>query len=306
MVASRIRGKYRVRVPYVRWRFYLMCMRTRFAACRLISDTTCSKRCHVPGLIVLSVMAQAQSQDHGSLSTMESSSNRAADAKQHSLSCTHCRQRKIKCDKVHPCSPCSRSGLACVFPERVRHPKKKSGKSKAENDELVRRLSRMDELIERMKVNGKDIHGNKIAEDRISARPCVPGIRREHTQDSDVPRSQRENGQEDGGNESTLFMGGAFLKNLMMRFVWPSTYPNIMKRRTDSDSLIGRRLERDHGGRRGHTGGCARICTAITQRLERSHFGPLWLGPCSIQRSATITSFSTAYVSSRHFLCPKL
>jgi len=57
----------------------------------------------------------------------------------------------------------------------VRHPKKKSGNSKAANDELVRRLSRMEELIERIKVDGK----------------------------------------EDGGSESTLFMGGAFLKSLM-------------------------------------------------------------------------------------------
>lgn len=160
-------------------------------------------------------MAQVQSQGHGSLSTLESSSNHSADAKQHSLSCTHCRQRKIKCDKVHPCSPCSRSGLACVFPERVRHPKKKSGNSKAANDELVRRLSRMEELIERIKVDGKDVHGNKIAEDRISARPSMPGIRRESTEDSEVPKSQRENCQEDGGSESTLFMGGAFLKSLM-------------------------------------------------------------------------------------------
>ncbi len=73
----------------------------------------------------------------------------------------------------------------------------------------------MEELIERIKVDGKDVHGNKIAEDRISARPSMPGIRRESTEDSEVPKSQRENCQEDGGSESTLFMGGAFLKSLM-------------------------------------------------------------------------------------------
>ena len=84
---------------------------------------------------------------------------------QHPLSCTHCRQRKIKCDKKSPCSPCSRSNLHCVFPERARHPKKKSASSKATNDELMRRLGRMEELIDKMKVEGKDTSGKKLVEE---------------------------------------------------------------------------------------------------------------------------------------------
>ncbi|EEU45290.1 uncharacterized protein NECHADRAFT_13054, partial [Fusarium vanettenii 77-13-4] len=31
-------------------------------------------------------------------------------------SCIHCRQRKIKCDRQHPCCQCVRSKLECVFP----------------------------------------------------------------------------------------------------------------------------------------------------------------------------------------------
>ena len=84
---------------------------------------------------------------------------------QQPLSCTHCRQRKIKCDKKYPCSQCSRSNLSCVFPERARHPKKKTATSKATNDELMRRLGRMEELIEKMKVDGKDVNRKKSVED---------------------------------------------------------------------------------------------------------------------------------------------
>jgi len=71
------------------------------------------------------------------------------------ISCTHCRQRKIKCDKVQPCAPCQRSGLDCVFPERARHPKKNKTASKATNDELLARLSRMEQLIGQMEGGGK-------------------------------------------------------------------------------------------------------------------------------------------------------
>lgn len=76
-------------------------------------------------------------------------------AVQQSLSCTLCRQRKIKCDKVHPCSGCNRSGLACVFPERARNPKKQRNGSKASNKELIRRLNRMEELIGKIEGEGE-------------------------------------------------------------------------------------------------------------------------------------------------------
>ena len=44
------------------------------------------------------------------------------------LSCTSCRQRKVKCDKISPCNPCQKTGLECIFPvRRVRASKKQRG-----------------------------------------------------------------------------------------------------------------------------------------------------------------------------------
>ena len=58
------------------------------------------------------------------------------------LSCKSCRHRKIKCDRVHPCANCQKSGRAheCVFPQPVRQPK-------ARNTEITSRLSRLEKLV---------------------------------------------------------------------------------------------------------------------------------------------------------------
>ena len=68
-------------------------------------------------------------------------------AGQNPLSCTHCRHRKVKCNRIHPCLPCQRLGLECVFPERAKSAKKKRNGTKATTEELLARLSRMEQLI---------------------------------------------------------------------------------------------------------------------------------------------------------------
>ena len=127
---------------------------------------------------------------------------------QHPLSCTHCRQRKIKCDKKHPCSPCSRSNLNCVFPERARHPKKKPTSSKAANDELMRRLGRMEELIEKMKVEGKDVNGKTLVNEG-STSPDPSHSR--HTSEARSPGSNGPDHAEDGMGK---YIGTHFWRSL--------------------------------------------------------------------------------------------
>lgn len=127
---------------------------------------------------------------------------------QQPLSCTLCRQRKIKCDKKLPCSPCSRSNLNCVFPERARHPKKKSTSSKATNDELMRRLGRMEELIEKMKVEGKDVNGKKLVEEG-SMSPDTSRSR--HTSEAQSPGSNGPEHPEDGMGR---YLGSHFWRSL--------------------------------------------------------------------------------------------
>ncbi|KAF4308068.1 putative transcriptional regulatory protein [Botryosphaeria dothidea] len=52
----------------------------------------------------------------------------------------------IRCDKVHPCSPCRRSGVECVFPAQ-RAQRRKQGRR---NEELLRRLDHLEGLVDRL------------------------------------------------------------------------------------------------------------------------------------------------------------
>ncbi|KAH8693660.1 fungal-specific transcription factor domain-containing protein [Talaromyces proteolyticus] len=78
------------------------------------------------------------------------------------LSCTHCRQRKIKCDKSNPCTACKRLGIDCVLPKRTRVPRGRQGRRnyKSRDDELLRRIRKLEVLVEKM---GGDRHNPLIS-----------------------------------------------------------------------------------------------------------------------------------------------
>lgn len=84
--------------------------------------------------------------------TGESATNRKPAAN-HLLSCTNCRKRKVKCNKSNPCSACERSSLTCVFPNRARLPRGRTGGSKTTNVELLRRVNKLEELLEKASHN---------------------------------------------------------------------------------------------------------------------------------------------------------
>ncbi|KAI9669612.1 MAG: hypothetical protein M1831_007308 [Alyxoria varia] len=64
------------------------------------------------------------------------------------ISCSRCRYRKIKCDKVGPpCCHCQKAGAECVFPGRVRAPRRKKQRVKARDSELLTRISRLESLL---------------------------------------------------------------------------------------------------------------------------------------------------------------
>lgn len=76
------------------------------------------------------------------------------------LTCELCRQRKVKCDKLDPCTTCQRIGAACVPVQRARLPRGKSGRHStretSDEDETLReRVSRLEELV-RKAVSGSD------------------------------------------------------------------------------------------------------------------------------------------------------
>jgi hypothetical protein len=79
----------------------------------------------------------------------------------HLLSCTNCRKRKVKCNKTSPCSACDRSSLICIFPNRARLPRGRTSGSKTTNIELLRRVKKLEELLD--KANGEPKDGSPTA-----------------------------------------------------------------------------------------------------------------------------------------------
>lgn len=60
------------------------------------------------------------------------------------LSCTCCRERKTKCDKLQPfCTQCSRAGLQCVYPSRK--PTRRAPRPRQR--ELLDRISRLESIV---------------------------------------------------------------------------------------------------------------------------------------------------------------
>ncbi|KAE8375013.1 hypothetical protein BDV26DRAFT_283830 [Aspergillus bertholletiae] len=83
---------------------------------------------------------------HRPISTGKSSTPRVR------LSCELCRQRKVKCDKLNPCTNCQRFGATCVPVERARLPRGRSGRVVGKNASgqdtgLKERVDRLEELL---------------------------------------------------------------------------------------------------------------------------------------------------------------
>lgn len=67
------------------------------------------------------------------------------------LVCQFCHRRKIKCDKLSPCTSCERSGIVCIPVQRARLPRGRTLKSSRLNSEgqseLRDRLLRLEQLM---------------------------------------------------------------------------------------------------------------------------------------------------------------
>ncbi|KAI9926865.1 hypothetical protein ASPWEDRAFT_72871 [Aspergillus wentii DTO 134E9] len=74
------------------------------------------------------------------------------------LSCEMCRQRKVKCDKLSPCTNCQRFGAICVPVERARLPRGRSGRpatgtaerSSDLDADLEDRVSKIEQMLQNL------------------------------------------------------------------------------------------------------------------------------------------------------------
>lgn len=67
-------------------------------------------------------------------------------------SCVTCRKRKVKCDKLHPCTNCNRAHIECIFPAPGRAPRKARKAGEGRDKELLDRLRRLEGVVKGMGV----------------------------------------------------------------------------------------------------------------------------------------------------------
>ncbi|KAL8731977.1 MAG: hypothetical protein Q9166_003109 [cf. Caloplaca sp. 2 TL-2023] len=97
-------------------------------------------------------------------------------------SCVTCRKRKVRCDKRHPCSNCSRAAIECVFPGPGRAPRRSR---KPPDAELLARLRRLEGVVQHL--------GRNLDEEVANSEEHVKDESM-HTNDTDasVPKSPNE------------------------------------------------------------------------------------------------------------------
>lgn len=70
------------------------------------------------------------------------------------LSCETCRHRKVKCDKLSPCSSCVRLGFTCVAVQRVRLPRGRTTRAPVRaahtDKELADRVAKLEQLLQQV------------------------------------------------------------------------------------------------------------------------------------------------------------
>lgn len=107
---------------------------------------------------VVPLMDNTQATDLDSHSIVPPSSPHAiSGAALNPRSCVTCRKRKVRCDKVHPCTNCTRAHTECIFPAPGRAPRKVRKLGDGKDKELLERLRRLEGVVKGM---GVDIPGD--------------------------------------------------------------------------------------------------------------------------------------------------
>ncbi|KAH8703016.1 fungal-specific transcription factor domain-containing protein [Talaromyces proteolyticus] len=76
-------------------------------------------------------------------------------------SCLRCRKRKVRCDRILPCSNCIRSQVQCVFPEGIKKRRPKESHTHITdphthllNDEVLSRIEKLEQKLDHLSQNG--------------------------------------------------------------------------------------------------------------------------------------------------------
>lgn len=93
-------------------------------------------------------------------------------------SCVTCRKRKVKCDKIHPCSNCNRAHIECVFPAPGRAPRKVRKVGDGRDKELLERLRRLEGVVKGL---GVEVPGDSVGKNGSIGGQDAEGVEEEDT-----------------------------------------------------------------------------------------------------------------------------
>ncbi|KKK21019.1 hypothetical protein ARAM_005099 [Aspergillus rambellii] len=96
------------------------------------------------------------------------------------LTCEMCKRRKVKCDKLHPCTNCRKSNVICVPVERPRLPRGRSGRTRLVKDaredygiDLRDRVAMLEQLVEHLLGSRAAVRGSTSLK-LVDEMGCIP------------------------------------------------------------------------------------------------------------------------------------
>jgi hypothetical protein len=96
------------------------------------------------------------------------------------LTCETCKRRKVKCDKLRPCTNCCKAGIQCVAVERARLPRGRSAKKKNKeaSPDLSGRVSILEGLIQSLLNNNTRVQScpDRDRDTTLVQRSTLPGV----------------------------------------------------------------------------------------------------------------------------------
>lgn len=152
----------------------------------------------MPLIIASNQPADGWMGDHNVTAVPAGHSSQAKDHPTPQLSCELCRERKIKCDKLEPCSNCISAGALCVPVHRLRLPRGRHARRSARtaspgrpgrvrpastsiavDEDLNKRIQRLEELVDTMAsdivkpATGSESSGISVSSLRATVLTCI-------------------------------------------------------------------------------------------------------------------------------------
>ena len=143
------------------------------------------------------------------------------------LSCEACRQRKVKCDKLSPCTSCQRLGFKCVPVERARLPRGRTRRApervNGSDKELADRVAKLEQLLKKVATERDSRSGNGEETSSSSLLPSTESP--EHNFESkmaDIAHWRDGNAQPSvtlphRPRQSTTYMASTFWEDIMQQ-----------------------------------------------------------------------------------------